>query len=125
MVTVTTDPTTEAQGHEPETVRPVMRRWREAKAESKKESKARRARVLAHKDLTDRLSAPPLRLSNPQRWTGWIPPRLLAEESCAHCGPGGHRRCRDQPHRARINNSPIRQQLVEIATEAMSRESGQ
>lgn len=124
MVTVTTEPTTEAQGHEPETVRSVMRRWREAKAESKKESKARRARVLAHKDLTDRLKEPPLRLSNPTRWSGWIPPRLLAEESCAHCGTSSDRRCRNRPHRARVNDSPIRRQLVDIATEAMTRESG-
>jgi hypothetical protein len=124
--TVTTEPTTDQQDDdpEPETVRPVMRLWREAKAKSKDESQARRARVLGHDDLAQRLTLPPLRLSHPARWSGWIPPRLLAEESCAHCGPRGDRRCRDQPHRARVHDSPIRRQLVEIATEAMARESG-
>jgi len=127
VATVSTEPTTDQQDDEPEpetAVRPVMRLWREAAAASKRESEARRARVLAHKDLTDRLKEPPLRLSNPTRWSGWIPPRLLAEESCTHCKTGGDRRCRDRPHRARVNDSPIRRQLVDIATEAMARESG-
>jgi hypothetical protein len=127
---VTTEPIThqdhdqQAGDPEPGTVRPVMRLWRAAKAASKRDSETRRARVLAHDDLAQRLTAPPLRLSAPARWSGWIPPRTLAEESCAHCGPCGDRRCRDRPHRARVNDSPIRRQLVEIASEAMARESG-
>jgi hypothetical protein len=104
--------------------RPVMQLWRKTKAVAKMESEARRARVLAAPDLARRLTLPPLRLSRPEHWNGWIPPRTLPEECCAHCGASGGRPCRDRPHRSRVNDSPIRRQLVEIATEAMARESG-
>lgn len=131
VVEVTTEPTTDQHDHDqhdhdPHTVRPVLRLWRKAKADSKRDSQARRDRVLTHEDLAQRLTEPPLRLSHPARWSGWIPPRLLAEEACTHCQRDSRRpACRDQPHRpARFNGSPIRRQLVEIAAEAMARESG-
>lgn len=64
--------------------RPVFRAWRNAITTSKRESQARRARVLAHEDLAQRLTHPPLSLSTPQRWSGvGIPSRTLPEESCA------------------------------------------
>lgn len=97
--------------------------WRQAVAKSKRESQARRERVLAHEDLAQRLTLPPLRLSAPSRWSGWIPPRLLAEDACTHCERGSTI-CRGWPHRARVNDSPVRRQLVDIASEAMRRESG-
>ncbi|MGH3936442.1 MAG: hypothetical protein ACRDS1_15935 [Pseudonocardiaceae bacterium] len=122
--TATTSPPNQSTG-EPETVRPVLRLWRTALARSKEESAARRERVLTNRDLADRLTLPPLRLSSPQHWSGWIPPRTLPEECCAHCARGsGSLACRGQAHLAGLNDSPIRRQLVEIASEAMARESG-
>jgi hypothetical protein len=99
--------------------------WRQAVAASKADSQVRRARVLAQEDLAHQLTQAPLRLSEPGRWSGWIPPRTLPVEACTHCsdaagGPG----CLDV-HRARFNDSLIRRQLVDIATKAMARESGQ
>lgn len=77
-----------------------------------------------HQDLAQRLTQPPLRLSDPSRWSGWIPPRTLAEEACTSCATGkSHPACRGWPHHARVNDSPIRRQLVEIASEALRRES--
>jgi hypothetical protein len=103
--------------------RPVIRMWQEARARSKQESSARQARVLAHPDLARRLTDPPLKLSDPGRWSGWIPPKTLAEEACKSCDGGDPRpACRGWPHRSRLNDSPVRRQLVEIAAEAMRRE---
>lgn len=105
--------------------RGVMRLWRQAVAKSQEASQARRVRVLQQPDLTRRLTEPPLRLSDPARWSGWIPPKTLAEDTCVNCGSGDPRPiCRGWPHRARVNDSPVRRQLVEIAAEAMRRESG-
>lgn len=120
---MTVEPT-DQQDHDPDhPVRPVMRLWHKLQADSKRGSAARRARVLAHEDLAQRLTEPPLRLSHPTKWSGWIPPRTLAQEACGHCSSSdGDRRCRNWPHRSPVNDSPIRQQLVEIATEAMARE---
>jgi hypothetical protein len=67
----TVEPTTDPQDDDPETARPVMRQWHKTKAASKRESEARRARVLAHDDLAQRLTLPPLRLTTPARWSGW------------------------------------------------------
>ncbi|HEX5348528.1 MAG TPA: hypothetical protein VFW64_15710 [Pseudonocardiaceae bacterium] len=124
---MTTEPNTDPLDHdatEPDTtVRPVMQLWRAAKAASKRQSQERRARVLGHDDLAQRLTAPPLRLSNPARWSGWIPPRTLPEEACTHCGPRGDQRCRGAAHRARLNDSAIRRQLVDIAAETKRREA--
>lgn len=92
------------------------RMWRDALAQSKQESRARRARVLAHDDLTKRLAQ---LMSDPKQWSGWIPPRTLPEDTCTHCARG--RRCHGA-HRARVNDSPRRAALVEIATEALRRE---
>jgi len=102
--------------------RPVFREWRRAVTASKRECQARRTRVLAHPDLAQRLTEPPLRLVRPECWNGYIPPRTLPDNDRVHCGPHGGLRCRDRPHRTRVNKSPIRRQLVEIATEAIARE---
>lgn len=93
----------------------VMQLWRQTIATSKRDSLARRARVLAHPDLAQRLTDPPLRLRSPERWSGWIPLRELPQESCGHCTSSGGRRCRGVAHRARANDSPVRRQLVDIA----------
>jgi hypothetical protein len=104
----------------------VLRMYKQARARSKQDSAVRRARVLAHPDLARRLTDPPLRLSDPSRWSGWIPPKTLAEECCVHCAGSNPRPpCRGCPHRTRANDSPIRRQLVEIVAEALRRASDQ
>lgn len=99
-----------------------MRLWQDAIAERKRESAARRARVLAHPDLAQQLTEPPLRLTNPLCWNRFVPPQRLSEETCTQCERDS-RRC-TRPHRSRVNDSPVRRQLVAIATEAMSRGMG-
>jgi hypothetical protein len=81
----------------------VMQLWPSAVTASKRESQARRAHVLAYPDLAQRLGEPPLRLSNPSRWSGWIPPRRLAEDACTRC-QRDDRRCGGL-HRSRVNRS--------------------
>jgi hypothetical protein len=102
--------------------RAVLAHYAGAKAAPKTDSQARRARVLAHPDLAERLTEPPLGLRDPVQWSGWIPPRTMPEQACAACrsARSDPRRCRD-PHRAPLNQSPIRRQLVSIASEALAR----
>lgn len=101
---------------------PVLRLWQKAVAKSKRESQARRERVLAHEDLAQQLKQALGR--EPGRWAGWIPPRTLAEECCTHCERDSPRPiCRGWPHRARMNDSPVRRQLVDTAAEAFAREA--
>jgi hypothetical protein len=76
-------------------------------------------RVLAHDDLAAELTEPPLRLRDPGLWSGFVPPQLLGEETCPDC-PSGF--CRGREHLARINDSPIRKQLVAVASEAYRRD---
>lgn len=84
-------------------------------------SHERRARVLSHPDLVKRLTEPPLRMTDPNRWTGWIPPRTLPADICGRACGRDHRPCSNQ-HAARFNTSPYRRALVEIAAEAYRRE---
>lgn len=76
--------------------------WRDAIATSSESSADRRYRVLQHDDLRAQLMDRPFGITDPDRWNGWIPPRL------------------DQ--HGNLNTSPVRRQLVEIAAEAMRRE---
>ncbi len=99
--------------------------WRDALVSSKEASQRRRERVLSHEDLAKRLTEPPLALSDPRRWSGWIPPRTAPEECCSSCGTASTRPpCRGWEHRSRVADSPVRRQLVLIVAEAMAREQG-
>jgi hypothetical protein len=102
----------------------VERLWVDALRESREASAARRERVFAHRDLVDKLRQPPLALTEPNRWSGWIPPKTLPEDVCPGCR-GNVRRpaCDGLDHHARANDSPRRRQLVDIAAEAMRREA--
>lgn len=60
----------------------------------------RRALVLAHHDLAERLTQPPASFTRPDCWTGYIPP-----ETC----------------HGRPNTSPVRAQLLQVVAEAQSR----
>lgn len=81
----------------------IIQAWVEAAAGSKTRSQARRALVLKHEDLRQRLCASPLEFHRAEEWNGWIPPELTAE---------GAR-----------NTSPRRAALVEIVAEAERREA--
>jgi hypothetical protein len=85
-------------------------------------SRERRERVLRHEDLAARLKEPPLRLSDPAHWNGWIPPRWMPEECCDICA-AGHNSCNSREHTRHANTSAVRKQLVAIATEATEREA--
>ncbi|SDJ74766.1 hypothetical protein [Streptomyces indicus] len=60
----------------------------------------RRAQVLAHPDLADRLTIAPLNYATAQAWTGYLPPERW---------------------NGRHNNSPTRTALVALISEAAQR----
>ncbi|GAA4849576.1 hypothetical protein GCM10023403_10370 [Pseudonocardia benzenivorans] len=97
--------------------------WAQQAARAHDANQARRERVLAHEDLAKALTQPPLALDDPRKWTGWIPPRTDPEQTCSPWCGKHHDPCSNTQHRARINDSPIRAQLVEIAAEALRRET--
>jgi hypothetical protein len=106
-------------------VHDIARLWHTAAEQARRENSARADRVLAHDDLRARLAAPPISLREPDRWTGWIPPKTLPEGMCCDAC-GRTRSCGySQNHRALVNDSPRRRALVEIAAEALRREQGQ
>jgi hypothetical protein len=90
-------------------------------ANARADDAARRTRVLAHPDLAAKLLKPPIGYrERPDQWTGYVPPKLLAEDIC---GPDCGRNCgQGAQHLARVNTSPRRKALVDIAAEAMRRE---
>lgn len=98
----------------------ILTWYRRAVAEKRDEHAARRARVLRYPDLAARLTEPPLRFPRPTQWSGYIPPRVLAEDTCPRCPAG----CVNREHTAKVNASPERRALVEIASEALRREQG-
>ena len=103
----------------------IARLWRTAAEQTRRENAERAARVLAYPDLADRLAEPPASIRDPYRWNGWIPPRTEPEGMCEDSCGRTARCARHSEHRTRINRSAIRDQLVEIAAEAMRREQGQ
>lgn len=72
-----------------------------ARAEAREQAAQRRARVLAHADLADRLTAPPLGYARPEQWNGYVPPATWQEAR---------------------NGSARRAALVELCAEALRRE---
>jgi hypothetical protein len=64
---------------------------------------SRKALVLRHEDLAERLTRPPIGFARPDCWTGYLAPELL---------PSGDR-----------NTSPIRAALVAIVAEAERRQA--
>jgi hypothetical protein len=97
----------------------IERQWQRAAEQSRLSSAERRERVFAHPDLVRRLTERPLALDDPYRWSGWIPPRTLPEDACPGCATHS---CAGREHTARLNRSPFRQQVVDIAAEALRRE---
>lgn len=66
-------------------------------------NRERRALVLAYPDIAKRLCEPPMNLSHPEAWNGFVPGRWLPE---------------DEDGRIRPNTSPIRAQLLASLAEA-------
>jgi hypothetical protein len=62
--------------------------------------------VLAHPDLAERLTLPPIDCVSAAHWNGFIPPLM----TCAEAG--------------RRNDSPRRPALIELCAEAMERDYG-
>lgn len=99
------------------------RLWAQQAALSRADSEARAARVLQYPDLVKRLSEPPLNLSRPTEWNGWIPPRTVPEEACtSEACTADFGRCTNTQHRSRFNDSVFRKALVDIVSEALRRE---
>lgn len=83
--------------------------WEPMRAQARAAAQARRARVLAHPDLADRLTEQPLSYTRPDQWNGYVPPDTDAIPT-----GGGYVR----------NDSPRRAVLVDICAEALRREQG-
>ena len=76
--------------------------WRKTYAEAEARKKRQKAAVLAHPDLAERLTMPPLSYAKPDQWNGGVP---------AETFNGGN------------NDSPRRAALAGIVEEALSREA--
>lgn len=74
--------------------------WTTALEEAKAHMTANRTAVLAHPDLAQRLTEPPLGWAKPEQWNGGIPPETFSGEH---------------------NNSARREALIEIVAEAARR----
>jgi hypothetical protein len=74
--------------------------WRQAHEEAMARRDARRAAVLAHSDLAERLTQPPLNYATPEQWHGGVGPETWK---------GGQ------------NDSPRRAALLELVAEAERR----
>lgn len=76
--------------------------WEHAVRDATARMRDRKAAVLAHPDLAQRLTEEPLNFARPDQWNGGIPPEMFNGEH---------------------NDSPRRAALVEIAEEATRRSS--
>lgn len=84
----------------------LTRLLKQARAAGAAENARRRALVLKHPDLAERLTQPPISHTTPEHWTGYIPPAHDPETF------GGGRP---------INTSPIRAALAALVAEAEQR----
>lgn len=83
-------------------MRPDIRRQVEEETEEHRATaQARRERVLAHPDIAELLTHPPLSLPSPLFWSGFVPLKY---------------------HQDRYNDSPVRQQLLAILNMVLKRE---
>ncbi|MFJ4682009.1 hypothetical protein [Streptomyces sp. NPDC088789] len=86
----------------------LVRLIKQARAAAHAENSRRRALVLRHPDLAERLTQPPISHTTPEHWTGYVPPAHDPETF------GG-----GQP----LNTSPIRAALAALVAEAERRTS--
>lgn len=83
--------------------------WMKILADAKRETRERRKRVLSYPDLVAELMQPPLSLTDPTKWNGYIPPKTFPSID-------------GNPYDD-ANDSAVRRQLVDIAAEALQRET--
>lgn len=76
---------------------------RDGMTEARATNDRRKRLVLAHEDLAQQLTQPPIALARPDCWNGFVPPERLES--------------------GLINRSPVRTQLLELITEAERRAS--
>ena len=110
---------------------PHLRRLGQEIVTSYTEQADRRARVLKHPDLARRLEKE-AGYARARQWTGYIPPRLCAEDDAellrsAHMSHGGELVFRFNQLGKRsagslVNDSPRRALLIDIAAEAWKRD---
>jgi hypothetical protein len=79
----------------------VRKQVEEETAEERGKAESRRARVLAHPDIAVLLCRPPLNMTHPQMWSGYIPPRY---------------------HMGKPNPTPVRTQILAILNKVVERE---
>jgi hypothetical protein len=60
----------------PHLVRGLRLRASEEFSRAESDRKVRRARVLAHPDIAQRLAQPPLSYPTPEDWNGYVPPAM-------------------------------------------------
>lgn len=98
--------------------------WAKAIGKSSEVCAERRARLLRYPDLTKRLVTE-LGYTKPEQWNGYIPPRpdAYAEREILHDTSGYVNPDRVRTPGQQVNDSPRRAALVDIAAEAMRRES--
>lgn len=113
------DPEADAQ-HEADVQRDrsaIMDLWKIARDQSKKDSAARRALVLRHPDLAQKLCSQLIGYSRPENWNGWIPPATVPDMSAGAEGPT------TSGPGYMPNDSPRRAALVALVAEAERRET--
>lgn len=86
----------------------LVRLMKQARAAAYAENARRRALVLRHPDLAEKLTQAPIGHATPEHWTGYVPPEYDPP------GVGG-----GQP----LNNSPIRRALAALVAEAEARDT--
>lgn len=94
----------------------IMATWAEARAESKIESGARKAAIARHPDLVEKFNA--IGFMRFEVWNGWIAPATVPSASA-----GGTSSTTDLGTGFKVNTSPIRAAVLEIALEAERREA--
>lgn len=100
-----------------ETVRQrVMAIWRQEARNSKDRSRARKAMIAKYPDLVERFNA--IGFMAFSKWNGWVAPATVPSE-----GPGATGPTTDAGQGYKPNLSHIRAAVVEIETEATSRET--
>lgn len=85
----------------------ILAAYRRRAAEAREANEVRRACVLKHEDLRERLCQQPLNFARPEQWSGYVAPKTDPAEA------GGQ---------SRINTASRRAALVEISAEALRRE---
>jgi hypothetical protein len=109
----------------PDSAQPEIRTWlRRVIAETQRRNRARAERVLKHDDLVERLRQPPVSMTNPHMWNGYVPPHEGhdAEREAVH-SPRGRPNLRKRVTLGRqTTKTRSRDELVKICALAWQRD---